>query len=252
MTGRHEFVVDGPVDLDVRIDAGRLIVTSVPGDQVVVVIDGREQDWDVSSVGASVTVAPVRERWRSRTARVSVEVPDGTRVVARSASGDVRLDGAFGDVEITTASGDVSVGTTAGLEASTASGDLRVRSVDGDLRVVTLSGDVRVGDVAGSADITTAAGDVRIDRVGSDLTANSTAGDLRIEYFGGSELAVKTVAGDLDVGLPAGIRVRPQISTFSGSTRLPEADRSGTSAGERRRVGVAFKSISGDLTIRRV
>ena len=40
------------------------------------------------------------------------------------------------------------------------------------------------------------------------------------------EVAVKTVAGNLDVGLPEGVRVSPEITTFSGSTRLPEPRRS--------------------------
>lgn len=252
MTGGQEFTVGGPADIDVRIDAGRLRITSVASDRVAVAIDGRERDWDVSVAGSAVVIGPTRDRWKSRSARINLEVPHGSRVTVRSAGADVRLDGEFGDVEIKTASGDVRVGTSDGFDASTASGEVRVGRVDGDLRVVTMSGEVRIGSIAGSASITTAAGDVRIERVGSDLTASSTAGDLRIDRFDGAALTVKTVAGDLDVGLPAGIRVRPQISTFSGSTKLPGPSTSDTPAGDRRRVSVAFKSVSGDVTIRRV
>lgn len=250
MSDRHEFAVDGVVDLDVVVDAGRLFVGATDTDRVVVLIDGRSDDWTVSQVGRSITVRPNR-KWRSSSTRVNVEVPAGSRVAVKTASADVRLDGRFGEVEAKTASGDISIGTIESFELSTASGDLEAGSIAGDARISTMSGDARIGEIGGRAHITTAAGDVRIDHLGGDLLVNATAGDVRIERFDGAEVAFKTVSGDLDIGIPAGTRVRPNISTITGSTRRPEP--AAPSQQEPSRiVALAFKSVSGDLVVRRV
>jgi DUF4097 and DUF4098 domain-containing protein YvlB len=250
VSDRHELRVDGPVDLDVALDSGRLYIGATgDADRVVVLIDGRGDDWSVTQVGRSVSIRPNR-KWRSSSTRINVELPTGSRVSARTASADLRLDGRFGEVEVKTASGDVSIGTTGSFELATASGDLEAGSIDGDARISTMSGDGRIGSIAGRAHITTASGDVRIERLGGDLQVSTTAGDVRIDRFDGADVTFKTVSGDLDIGLPAGTRVRPDITTITGATRRPEP--SSSSGTPTRAVSLAFKSVSGDLVVRRV
>lgn len=254
MTDRHELPVDGTVDLDVAVDTGRLYVSATGDtDRVVVLIDGRADDWTVTQIGRSISIRPTR-KWRSSSTRVNVDLPAGSRVTARTASADIRLDGRFGEVDVKTASGDVTIGTTGSFELSTASGDLAAGSIDGDARISTMSGDARIGEIAGRTHVTTASGDVRIDRLAGDLQVTTTAGDVRIERFDGAEVAFKTVSGDLDIGLPAGTRVRPDITTITGATRRPEpAHPTDDRPSEPRRVvSLAFKSVSGDLVVRRV
>lgn len=251
MSDRHEFPVDGPIELDVAVDSGRLYVGAT-GDagRVTVLIDGRSGDWHVAQVGRSISIRPAR-KWRSSSTRVNVEVPAGSRVAARTASADVRLDGRFGEVEVKTASGDLSIGATQSFDLSTASGDLEADSIDGDARISTMSGDARISEITGRAHITTASGDVRIEHLGGDLLVSTTAGDVRIERFDGTDVTFKTVSGDLDIGMPAGTRVRPDISTIAGSTRRPEPAPQ-ASQPPTRTVSLAFKSVSGDLVVRRV
>jgi hypothetical protein len=62
---------------------------------------------------------------------------------------------------------------------------------------------------------------------------------------------VKSISGDVIVGLPPGIRVEPDITTLSGRTQLPTPVPS-TGTEPRRVVRVGLKTVSGDITIRRV
>ncbi|KFG74515.1 DUF4097 family beta strand repeat-containing protein [Streptomyces mutabilis] len=99
---------------------------------------------------------------------VTVRLPAGSRVEARTAAtefrgvgrlGDVAYEGAHGPVKVdeaaslrlTTAAGDVSVGRLGGpAEISTAKGDIRIaEAVRGALTLRTQSGDVSVGAAAG-------------------------------------------------------------------------------------------------------
>ncbi len=251
MNLRHEFEIGSGPEIDVSVDSGRVLVTTGVADRIVVDIDGRPDDWEIDHVGSVVTVRPVR-RWRARSARVHLVVPDGCRISVRTASADVRLDGRFGETKVTTASGAVDAGPADGLHVSTTSGEVMADDVGGDVDLSTISGDARLGVVGGRVGVTTTSGTVRLERVEGDLVANSVSGDIRIAHFDGDDLAVKTVSGDLEVGLPAGIRVSPEITTFSGSTRLPERRSAPDPDAPRRRIRLAFKSVSGDITIRRV
>src|SRR5438874_1798854 len=103
--------------------------------------------WLVRALGRSIstTTVHVPEGRRFGIFRDSVEVritvrcPEGARLTARAASGDVRAHGRL-----------------AGLDVATASGDVEVDEVDGEVRAKTASGDVRLGRIAGDACVRTA------------------------------------------------------------------------------------------------
>ena len=91
----------------------------------------------------------------------------------------------------------------------------------GEVHASSASGDIRVGTVGGALTASSASGDVSADRVGGDVEVGTTSGDVRLKRCDGDDIAVKTVSGDITIGLPSGIRVLPEISTLSGSTSLP-------------------------------
>jgi len=247
----RDFEVGAVADALISLDGGQVFVRNGDAASISVEVDGRDDDWEVSQLGPSVIVRPTRRR-RIRAARISVSVPMGCHVDVQAVSADIRLDGRFGRTNLKTVSGDIELGDVDELELSSTSGDLRAGDVDGDMTIRTISGDIRAGAIGGRVGLTTTSGDVRVDRVGGDLTASTVSGDLRVERFEGDDLTVKTVAGDLDVGLPAGIRVSPNIVTFSGDTRMPPRRDDPEPSVPRRRVALAFKSVSGDITIRRL
>lgn len=252
MSERYEFTVGNRVALDVRTHSSDVEVFAGEAGRVVVTV-AQPDRWDVSHVGDAVVVAPAGKRGR-RAGRVAIEVPRGARIQFKSASADLRVEGDVGALSVATASGDLRHhGRCETLAMSTASGDLRCLGADGDVEITTVAGDVDLGDVGGRVEITTTSGDVRVGEIGGDLTIGSTSGDVRIRRAEGTELELRTISGDVRIGLPTGIRVVPELTTFTGSTRLPEPRRDTGEDDERPRrlVRLTVKSVSGDIDIQR-
>ena len=194
-------------------------------------------DWDITQLGDSISVRYARTGWRSRAGKVFVQTPPDTSVDVSVASADIALLGTLGDARVRSASGDVRIDSVQRLEVRTASGD------------------VRADRVAGRLIASTASGDVRVDTAGDDVEVGSASGDVRLGRCDGSNIAVKAVSGDIVLGLPAGIRVEPDISSLSGRTSLPSpaTTATDTTATEpRRAVRVHLRTVSGNITIDRV
>ena len=252
MSERYEFTVGDRASLDVRTHASPVDVFVTDEGRIVVTVDQPDR-WDVSNVVDAVVVAPAGKRGR-RSGRLAIEVPRGTRVEFKSASADLRVEGDLGALSVATASGDLRHhGRCASLAMSTASGDLRSFGCDGDVEITTVSGDVDLGDVGGRVEITTTSGDIRLGEVAGELAVGSTSGDVRVQRADGTELGVRTISGDVRIGLPTGIRVIPELTTFTGSTRLPEPRRDTGQDDERPRrlVRLTVKSVSGDIEVQR-
>jgi DUF4097 and DUF4098 domain-containing protein YvlB len=77
---------------------------------------------------------------------------------------------------------------------------------------------------------------------------------VRIGRCDGAEISVKTVSGDIVIGLPTGIRVEPDIATMSGKVSLPAAASKPNERGaiaERRAVRLRLRAVSGDIRVLR-
>jgi DUF4097 and DUF4098 domain-containing protein YvlB len=193
---------------------------------------------------------------RSRGVRVVAHVPSSSDVEVRTPSGDVELRGTLGAVRIRSASGDLDAEHVERLEVNTASGDARLRSATGDASFNTASGDVSVGRVDGRLVASLASGDLRAERAGGAVDVGTASGDVSIERCDGDDIVVKTVSGDIHLGLPSGIRVEPEISTLSGKATLPDPARKAEPEfgfpPPRRVVRLRLRSVSGDIRIDRV
>lgn len=252
MSRREEFSVGARAGVDLDVRAGSVEVREgAPGVVVVTIGGDGGDDWEVSRIGDTISVGP-GSRWRTRSGRIVVEAPPGTDVDVRSVSADVTVAGRLGATRLRSSSGDLRVGSVAHLDASTSSGDVRVEAVAADMTSTSVSGDITAGDVAGRLTATTASGDVRVAVVAGQLVIGTTSGDVRIGRFDGADLAVKSVSGDVEIGLPSGIRVEPDLSTLSGRTRLPPpAVPSPESSTTRRVVRIEVRTVSGSITISR-
>ena len=254
MKRREEFQV-GPralVDIDVR--SGTVEVRTGSRDRVLVVLDGDDVDaWEVAQLGEMVSIRPGGRRgWRTRSVRVLVELPARSDLEVTTASADVKIVGEVGVARIRTASGDLRMEAVGQLDVSSASGDVRVGSVAADASCSSVSGDVVLGDVAGRLTVSTASGDVSVTSVGDDAEIGTASGDIRIDQSGGTSIDCKCISGDITVGLPAGIRVEPDISTLSGRTSLPAPSAKPQAGVDRRRVRVRLHTVSGNIAIERV
>lgn len=253
MNRHEEFSVGDRPSVAIDVRTGSVEVRSAAAGRIAVALDGPDVDrWDVTQLGDSISITPAtRSGWRSRATRVLVDVPAGADVEVRSATADVALSGEFGATRIKTASGDVRVGSATRLDINTASGDAAATSVGAVTSCTTASGDVDLGRIGGRLSVSTASGDVRVAEAADDVEIGSASGDVRVGWCGGSDISLKSISGDLVIGLPPGIRVEPDLSTLSGRTHLPEAAPRGGPE-PRRVVRVGLKTVSGDITIRRV
>lgn len=248
----RSFTVSGPADLDISVPAGSVKLDSGPPGRVSVTVDTRQPDaWLVSQAGDSITVAYDRGMvGRGGRARVLVIAPEGSSVRVYTASADLRARLELDRVTVQTASGDVFLGDAGTATIKTASGDVLMGSVDRDLTVRSASGDVRVSSVGEAASLTTASGDVLLERAGGPISCSSASGDVRVGDYRGDDLEASTMSGDMVVGLPSGRTVKLNAKTLSGTVHLPERRPTESTGGHP--VSIRLKTVSGDITIRRV
>ncbi|GAA2395821.1 hypothetical protein Cme02nite_56230 [Catellatospora methionotrophica] len=109
---------------------------------------------------------------------VTVQLPAGSRVEARSAASEVRGVGRLGDVAV--------------------EGAYRQIKLDeaGSVRLTAVDGDVEVGRLNGPADISTARGDIRIaEAVRGTVTLRTQSGDISIGAASGISAAMDAGTG---------------------------------------------------------
>ncbi len=208
---------------------------------------------------------------RRNAVTVRVEVPEGSDVDVVSGSADVEITGPIGTADLTTSSGDISTDdAAAGVTAKTASGNVTLGAVGGDLRAHTASGDLRCSSVAGPAVFSTASGDLEVGAAGSRVEVRATSGnvrlgdlaqgarivnvsgDVRVLAVGEGDLHVRSVSGDVTVGVAEGVDLHVDVETMSGAVHsdIPLDDAPGP---ERRdvRVDLSVRSVSGNVDIGR-
>jgi len=142
----------------------------------------------------------------SGSVEVTVQVPAGSRVEAKGAALDVRGVGRLGDVTIDAAQGPVKLDEAA------------------DVRLAVQAGDVTVGRLTGSGELSTAKGDLRVDE--------ATRGTL----------VLTTQAGNVTVGVAAGVSASLDAGTSYG--RVSNALRSTGDA----ELAIRATTALGDIT----
>ncbi len=202
---------------------------------------------------------------------VRVELPRGSEVNVMAGSADVEITGPIGTAEVATSSGDISTDDVEGdFTSKTASGDITVGSVEGDLKVHTASGDLRCSSVAGRGVFATASGDLEIGAAASLIEVKATSGNVRLgELADGARvvnvsgdvrvlaleegtLNVRSVSGNVSVGVVTGVDLHVDVETMSGEVRsdIPLGDSPGPGRPDTR-VDLSVRSVSGDVEIER-
>ncbi|HTU37627.1 MAG TPA: DUF4097 family beta strand repeat-containing protein [Acidimicrobiales bacterium] len=194
-------------------------------------------------VGSDVAVA-------TASADIEVTGPVGTLDV-KTSSGDVSTDDVLADVYAKTASGHVTVGNVGGdVRAHSASGDLRCSSVDGRADFATASGDLELGAARSRVEVQATSGNVRLGEVAKGARVVNVSGDVRVLSIAEGDLSVRSVSGDVSVGVAPGVDLHVDVETASGSVRsdIPLGD---SPAATRRdtRVDLSVRSVSGNVEI---
>lgn len=114
---------------------------------------------------------------------VTVQLPAGSRIEAKTATAEFRGVGRLGDVTYDSAHGTVKLDETAGLRLTIAAGDVAVGRLGGPAQISTQKGDIRIDEAAaGTVALSTQAGDITIGTApGVSATLNAGTGYGRID-----------------------------------------------------------------------
>jgi hypothetical protein len=229
-------VEEALIRLDDRGDHDELVIDSDPDDFA----------WGSDRIKVAISFSGRRDK-----VRIRVVVPHGTNLTVATGAADLRANGRFGEIETKTGSGDIAIGEVErDAQIKVASGDVKIDRVGGSLKVQTAAGDLRAGPVGGNAEIKTAAGDVSLAEVGHDVVVTSASGDLHVGSVTQGKVALKSVSGDMVVGVKRGSRVWMDVKTVTGSARS-DLDSDGGDDGEGPLVELKATAMSGDIRILR-
>jgi DUF4097 and DUF4098 domain-containing protein YvlB len=247
----------GSVLVELRIPAGTIRARAV--DQATTELDIRGEHADDVTVelrpvsGGHVLVirAPKKgfgsKGW-DHDLQVDLVVPTGAALDAETGSTDIDTSGELGGLSVRSGSGDLNFETVTGdVVAKVASGDVRGGQVGGSLTVQGASGDVSVRRVDGDITCRTASGDVTIEELGAGGQIIGVSGDIDLRAAAQGTLKVRSVSGDIAVGVVAGTGVWLDLTSTSGDavSELHEPDSpSGEAALE-----IHATAVSGDIRI---
>jgi DUF4097 and DUF4098 domain-containing protein YvlB len=213
-------------------------------DELIVDVDPDDISWSTGRIKLAISFDSAKDSVDAR-----LRVPHGTILSVETGSADIRVTGRVRELETKTGSGDVSVDEVErDAKIKVASGDVNVARVGGTLKVQTAAGDVASGPVGTDAEVKTAAGDIRIEDVGGNVTAHSASGDLRLGAVTRGKVDLKSVSGDMTVGIRRGSRVWMDVKTITGDAHS-ELDAGGEDEGEGPLVELKATAMSGDIKI---
>jgi len=256
----NEFLVNGPVAVDIRLPAGSCEISAEEGGSRVHVLtepydagDSRDRkatgSTEISFERGRLQVrAPAMKGVgrvvgrRSAAVALVVTVPEGSTVSVATESAAVVVHGRVAALKVNSADGDVAAAyVTGNVSVNSSDSDVRIGRVDGKLDVDSASGTVEVGyagqDVAvksssGSTAIGTSYGNVKVSTASGDLTINS-AHQGTVRYNSSS--------GNLTVGVPHGTDV---TTNFKSGDEHSVAASVLAAAAEARRSGVKTSNLS--------
>jgi hypothetical protein len=265
----------GPVNVIARPDVSTTVVSlialSPEAEEVITraTIECRATG-STHAVVVKIPRRPARRASRCGAVAVHVELPEGSDVALSTAAGEIEVTGTVGSADLKTASGRVATDDiSGGLRVATASGHVSVASVRGWLRMRTASGDLRCARAGGAVDCASTTGDVEIgaadDTVKVDATSGevrlgelhqgarvaNVSGNVRVRSLEGGRLDVRSVSGDVAVGVATGVDLYVDVSTMGAfSSDIPINDHPGA-GGSGIKVEVAVSSVTGNVDIGR-
>ncbi len=272
---QHHFETHEPVDLFVEIGKGSVDITATETTESRVDISGRDADQVVvEQSGRRISVVAPRQRagffGGDSRLDVTITVPLGSDLAARTGSADVTVSGPVGTTQVKTGSGDVRTEDLTGpalvetgsgdVDIQVANAELRVKSGSGHVRVrhaesavaaSTGSGDVEIGTSNGPAAVKTGSGDLKVIDANTDVSLVTGSGDLLVGTARRGRFTMKGASGDVHIGIPAGLPVWTDISTLSGSIRS-DLESAGEPAEGADHVELRAKTVSGDIVLTQV
>jgi hypothetical protein len=207
----------------------------------------------------------LRRTGRMEGSDLAVRVPAGSRLLVKTVSADVRVQGVDGEITVESVSGTIELPGVSGMvRAESISGDIVVEDSSGPLRAKSVSGRITIRQVTGRVNASTISG--AISAIGRDIRDahfESLSGNVNFEgnLTAEATLEMESHSGNLVLGLPRQVSAAFNITSFSGTIRNafgPQAERTSrygpgyqlqfdTGDGSAR---VRIRSFSGGIDIR--
>ncbi|MGZ6544636.1 MAG: DUF4097 family beta strand repeat-containing protein [Actinomycetota bacterium] len=255
------FHTPGELHLELRIPAGSIEIRATETTETRLEITG-DHDPDAFRIafeertsGGHLLTVEQRQRgrvfgWRGSELRVDVTVPSGTYVSCDTGSADLEVVGRVGSLTFRSGSGDCGFDDVDGdVTVKTASGDLRGAAAGRKLTLQSASGDVDVRTVGGGVVGRTASGDLRFGSVDGAVEATTVSGEVAIGTLAAGVTSIKTVSGDVEVGMGQGIRVFLDLSSMSGETSCDLDMGAGASGDAPADAELHVGTVSGDIRV---
>lgn len=224
------------------------VVGGDPGTVRVAADGGGAGNYEVDQIGDVISIEPRRKgRFIGSSADLVLTVPEGASLELSCTSGDVNVQGPVMELRVSVASGDVRVDRVRTVcRVNSASGDIRLNWAQ-DAEINTASGTVRVGRVDRSLRVNAASGNVYVEEIGDSAICKAASSSVRVGKFEGSEFRLKTMSGDLHLGMPPRRTIELDFTSLSGRLRnkLPKGDGSPSE----KLVLISVATVSGDLTL---
>jgi DUF4097 and DUF4098 domain-containing protein YvlB len=235
----YTFDTPQPVDLRLRCSSSNLSITA--DDTATSTVEVTALDDDARELAESTKVTydqgtrrlsvemPERRMGFSlkrRRVTITVTVPTGSSLQARTASGSLAATGRYATALVHTASGEIALDTVDGdVEVHCASGDVAV-NFGRAVRVHSASGKIRVDHAAGEVDAHCASGKIRIGVAEAGVSAKTASGDITVEDARAGVVALNAASGDLRIGVHSGVAAHLDVHSLSGRVRseLPVDD----------------------------
>jgi DUF4097 and DUF4098 domain-containing protein YvlB len=253
MSDRTEtYDVEPNVSVVLRTRSGDIRFKKGDEGRVVIGLSGSADGLSAIEIDAApdtVTVSSTgkKRRWMGTAVDTVVTLPVGSNVLIHSGAGDVAVGVDVNELEIHTGAGDVRADRVNGVcDIKLGSGDVRLGQLVGTSRVSSGAGDIRI-DSSTESVVSSAAGDIDLGDVTESARVRSAAGNVRVRKFSGSDLEIKTMSGDVIVGLVRGMVVNAAIKTLSGDLRNRIKPTPGERVGT---MNLTVTSFSGDVILK--
>ncbi|MFD6274886.1 DUF4097 family beta strand repeat-containing protein [Streptomyces sp. NPDC060209] len=209
----QKFDTPGPVSATLDIPAGRIrFIAADRTDTTVEVLPANasksrdvkaaeqtEVSYDGGVLRIEAPAATARVLGASGSVEVTVHLPAGSHIGAKTAAAEFRGVGRLGDVAFEGAAGSVELDETASARLTLQAGDISVGLLGGPAEITTQQGDIRIAEaVGGTVTLRTEAGDISVGAA-PGVSASMDAGTA----YGRIHNALKNTDGDAGLNIRA-------------------------------------------------
>ncbi|MFE7580603.1 DUF4097 family beta strand repeat-containing protein [Streptomyces gardneri] len=220
----NKFATTAPVSVVLDVPAG--LIRFIAADRADATVEVLPVD---ASKGRDVKAAE----------QVAVAYADGVLRI-EAAQPKNRILGSSGSVEVT-----VQLPAGSHVEAKTAAADLRGVGRLGDVTFEGAQGTVKLDETA-AAHLTLQAGGITVGRLGGAAQITTSKGDIRIAEAMRGSVVLRTEAGDLEVGAARGVSATLDAGTAFGRITNSLRNSEGATAG----LNIQATTAYGDITAR--